>query len=309
MKEICPLCLNNKINNIEAIKSKNLMALYRSRKKIDVKKYFFGTDTIDLLECVNCNLLYYSPVELGDGGFYDQLQKSKDYYIEDKEEYRIASSFISSQDKVLEIGGGVGNLTKYLKTENYTGLEFSQDAIACANKKGINMIGQSLESHSESNQEIYDIVCYFQVLEHISNPHEFINQSLKCLKKGGKLIFAVPSEDSYCGTVVNDYLNAPPHHATRWKDTTIESLAKIFDIKKIDIIHDQIHGVHESFYYRTLLFNKMRALLNKGHKKYDLTTLSFFLYGTSYVLSPLYKYFSKKEQNIMGHSVIGVFEK
>ena len=308
--KVCPLCLSDKQKVKESIQTAELMRLYKSRRNIDVSKYFDGHQSIDTMECQKCNLIYYSPSILGAGDFYDELQKDINYYITDKEEYSIAATHIKKNDRVLEIGGGIGSFTKYLTTKNYVGLEFSEKAIQKAKNEGINMINETLEEHSNNHELEYDVVCYFQVLEHISEPHEFISLSLKTLKKGGKLIFAVPSEDSYVGSVVNDYLNAPPHHATRWTDNTVNQISSIFGLKKIAVIHDTINRVHQPFYYRTIIYNWLRKILGAKKSKFDTSLFSNLLYAVAYVVSPICRIFLKKNSNkIMGHSVVGIFEK
>ncbi len=41
--------------------------------------------------------------------------------------------------------------------------------------------------------ESFDVICAFQVLEHVSNPMEFIQQALRFLKKDGVLYFEFPN--------------------------------------------------------------------------------------------------------------------
>lgn len=86
------------------------------------------------------------------------------------------------------------------------------------------------------------MVCSFQVLEHIADVKSFIESSLKALKKGGRLVVAVPNNDvlffkyrnlrfqnnHYLKTLL---LNLPPHHMGLWNPRSIVNLASIYNLK------------------------------------------------------------------------------
>lgn len=306
----CILCGGSNVYTIDQVNLNDLRRLYKFRRKIDVNRYFNNKESIDLNSCKDCGLIYYSPAFQGDGSFYSQIQ-DKGYYLVDKQEYREASNFITAENKVLDIGCGIGNFSKLIKSKMYTGLEFNPKAIEIARLNGINVLNESVQSHSKKFKNYYDIVCYFQVLEHIEQPDEFIQDSINCLKKGGKLIFAVPSEDTYCGTIVNNYLNYPPHHVTRWRDSVFNKISLLYKLKLESIIHEEIHATHASFYVRTLIFNKIRSIFGMKKNILDISIFSTFLYVISYFLGflikPFYYFFNKTKP--FGQSVIVIYTK
>lgn len=306
----CILCSSKDLDIIKSINLQKLSRLYKFRRRLNIEQYFDKLSKIDQIQCHSCGLIYYNPALQGDGVFYSKIQ-DEGYYLLDKQEYREASNFIQLQDKVLDIGCGVGNFSKLIKSKNYTGLEFNTKAIEIAKANDIRVLNESIEAHSTSFTEYYDIVCYFQVLEHVENPQKFIESSLNCLKKGGKLIFAVPSEDSYCGTIVNNYLNYPPHHVSRWPDVTFNNVAEIFNLILDNVIHEEIHSSHASFYVRTLIFNKLRRFLGLEIGVLDIgitsTILYVISYGIGFITKPFYYFFKKKSP--FGQSVITVYTK
>ena len=303
----CPLCEDANISIVETIETAELISLYKSSYKTDVRPYFTGINTVNLCSCEACQLMFYSPVVLGDGMFYDKLQKNKNYYPKHKQEFDIAKQYIQKTDKVLEVGSGAGYFGDLIKVDNYTGLEFSNDAIEAAHKKGLNVINESLAIHTQHHANSYDVVCSFQVLEHIDDPNNFIADCIKCLKPNGKLIFAVPSEGSFLSDAPNQFLNAPPHHATRWCDTTFEKIATLFDIKLIAIKHDVFWENFRRYYFRLLMFHKLRKIFGLPFKRYD-TSLKFkLIYATAYISSRVFDAFKKTA--IDGPHVTVIYEK
>jgi SAM-dependent methyltransferase len=229
----------------ESLDTKILSNLYKKRANVEVKHIFANHSSISFCGCKSCGLLFYYPIILGDGKFYEDLQSYPGYYLEEKEDYTIACKYITASDDVLEVGCGAGFFTNFIKPKSYVGLEFNDKAIGLAKGKGLDVRKQFLQEHAQENAEKYDVVCFFQVLEHIEDPRAFITDALKCLKKGSKLILAVPAEDSHNADAVNAYLNMPPHHATRWSDATLKNIASLFNIQLVDIIHENIQPIHE----------------------------------------------------------------
>ena len=91
------------------------------------------------------------------------MQELPTYYLPDKLEYQLARVHVRADDKVLEIGCGEGALASHLATADYTGLEFSQEAVQRANRKGLRVLKQTIEEHAKSNANCYDVVFAFQV--------------------------------------------------------------------------------------------------------------------------------------------------
>ncbi|GAB4131245.1 MAG: hypothetical protein OHK0045_23980 [Raineya sp.] len=303
----CILCKSNDIEELEVLDIKILADLYKKRAKVDVSR-FFTQPTISLCRCNHCKLLFYNPIILGDGKFYEDLQNYEGYYLEEKSDYIEAKKYIGSSDDVLEVGCGAGFFTNFIQPKSYTGLEFNDKAIELAQKKGLNVKKQSLEAHAAENPEKYDVVCFFQVLEHVDNPGNFLRDALKCLKKGGKMIFAVPAEDSFMQMSLNSYLNMPPHHTARYPDFTLRSIAKMFEIQLIEIIYETIQPIHREFYLKTTMFNRLRKILNMPQKSLDNSLASNALYALVWIAAKVIAKF-KSLKNIQGVSVVAIYSK
>lgn len=303
----CILCKSSNVKAVEQLDTRILTDLYKKRAKVEVR-HFFKQEKIDLCECADCGLLFYNPIILGDGKFYEDLQNYEGYYLEEKSDYLEACKYISENDDVLEVGCGAGFFTNFIKPKSYTGLEFNDKAIQIAQSKGLNVKKEFLHKHALQNEGKYDVVCFFQVLEHVESPREFLEDALKCLKKGGKMILAVPAEDSFMKQAVNSYLNMPPHHASRYPDRTLREIAQIFQIKLENIIYEPIQPIHKEFYIKVKLFDSLRKIFGLSRKSLDNSFISNVLYVGVWVYSKIFTKL-KNFDKIKGVSVVAVYQK
>lgn len=170
--------------------------LYKRSLGIDVQDYFKNIDKLEYREHIESGIRYFYPSIAEDEYFYEQLQVNNWYYQQYKSEYDFVSKFTQNK-KVLEIGCGNGNFYNYSNASEYTCLEFNDKAISECQKKGLTVFKHTISEHKQGHIEAYDVVCSFQVLEHVIDPFLFLRDALSCLNKNGYLIISVPSEDSF----------------------------------------------------------------------------------------------------------------
>lgn len=249
----CPGCRSSRIETLESIRANELVDLYRKSAKMDVARYFVGVATVDLQRCADCDLRFYAPPCAGDGDFYEQLQKFDWYYQEDKAEYEFARGFASADCHVLDVGCGSGAFQSWLPpSANYVGLEFNDEAIRKACSRGLNVVKQSVQDHAAQFPSKYDLVCGFQVLEHVPEPESFFRACIDVLKPTGKLILTVPAEDSFLAVATNQFLNMPPHHALRWSDLALRNIATREGLNVIQIWHEPVAAYHRDLHANIL---------------------------------------------------------
>jgi len=298
----CPLCENTSIKKLETVNKDDLVHLYKRMTEIDFG--YLITQDIDYCECQKCKLKYFDPLVTGDEKFYNAFQKFEWYYMDEKEEYVYAKDYIQPTDKVLEVGSGKGAFFKHISTNSYIGLDFSENAKKMAAENGIIIENEMIQDYSTKHTEEFDIVVSFQVLEHVSDPKSFIESKLQALKVGGKLIIAVPSEDSFLKYVNNGILNMPPHHVTRWSNQTFKYIADKYNLNIQSIYHERVQEVHKKWYLSTLIANSfskhqlINTSLTQKLKNKIANLISNFLYQGL-----------KKELLPNGHTVLVVYIK
>lgn len=91
--------------------------------------------------------------------------------------------------KILDIGAGTGGTTQFLQHYGLvTGLEVNQTAIDFARKRGLKIIKGSA-AKLPFNKNIFDVVCFFDVLYHQQiNDVQALKEAYRILKPGGYLI-------------------------------------------------------------------------------------------------------------------------
>lgn len=299
---ICPLCDSKKYKSLDKIDRKSLISLYNKIIGEDIS-YLIKQD-IEFCECNNCKLRFYDPLITGDEKFYNSLQRFEWYYMDEKEEYSYAKNYINSTDKVLEVGSGKGAFAKHIDTKDYIGLDFSKQAKNMAELNGIAIENESIEHYAEKCPQMFDVVVSFQVLEHVSNPKQFVESKLKALKKGGRLIIAVPSEDSFLKYATNAILNMPPHHVTRWSYATFKYIADIYNLTIETIYHEKVQDVHMTWYLNTLISNSI-----SDNKIIDTSFFCKFKNKFASLIGRLLCRGLKSEMLPNGHTVLVVYIK
>ncbi len=253
----CPLCRSGSPEQADSFPTSDLVLAYRQAFGVDVAA-FFKEPSLRFFRCTSCDLRFFDPLASGDSAFYEKLSNLDGYYMDKKPEFEFARRFISPQDAVLEVGGGKSGFANSIARENYTGLEFNEDAVRTAREAGIRMSLGSLEDHAAGNREKYDAVCTFQVLEHVPNPRSFLDAAMTCLKPDGKLIVSVPSHDSFQRNVVNHLLNMPPHHVTIWSNRSLLNMAAIVGARMEHIEQEKVATYHFGWFLQATFYRLMR---------------------------------------------------
>ena len=229
MSNKCPWCQSEKAH------------LYLS-----LKDYFLTQEPFEIMVCEECGLLYTTPKPSDEklGDYY----KSDDYYSHQENKkgfiprvYETVKSVnlkhkiaIATQGKepgrLLDIGCGVGDFLHFAEQNGWqcTGAEPSEDASSIAKKriKAEIMLPKDLEKLPD---ESFDVITMWHVLEHVSDLQWQVNQLNRLLKKGGRLVIALPNFRSYDAQYYKDKWAAydVPRHLNHFSQ---DSIAKIFNI-------------------------------------------------------------------------------
>lgn len=243
-----PITGGDGVEIIESINVSDIVKLYKNDYNLNVSRYFQDLSKIEICKCKNSGFRFYYPFFIsGDELFYEEFQRELgNYYKPNRWEYFKALNYIRKDDKVLEIGTGSGTFFELLsnKVENPVGLELSNKAIEIAKSKGLNIINELIEDHALKYPEYYDVICFFQVLEHISDIKSFLESAIICLKPGGKLILAVPNNNPYIYRFNKMYTsNLPPHHSGLWDKKTLENLVDFFDLENSNVLVEPLFGI------------------------------------------------------------------
>ncbi|MDA0265668.1 MAG: class I SAM-dependent methyltransferase [Cyanobacteria bacterium] len=297
----CPLCCKVSASHLENVPGHKLNLLYEKLGIYNAIK----SEKLDYFGCSFCDLKFFDPLEAGDEDFYVSLQNFDWYYMNEKEEFRIALNWLGNNHKVLDVGAGRAAFSAYLDKDNYIGLEFNDAAIRKANALGVNLLKESVEEHAKANGKKYDSVVSFQVLEHLSSPCSFIQGCIDCLKPGGRLILSVPSQDGFASLSSNHTLDMPPHHVTHWSEKTLREVAIIFGLKCLSIAHEPVAPYHYQWAKSLVIQSWIKKKLGIKHRLLEDRLVVELIERISNKLSTQLDINLSK---IKGHTVVAVYE-
>ena len=285
--------LISRVNVIELVK------LYKSID-IDISQYFTNIDNLDYIYDQEKQIYEFMPKICGDSKFYSALNNKISYYDDEKFEFIYASKILKRDSKILDIGCGEGAFANHIPDDCfYLGTDFSVHA---QHKKGTNkLLTNKLlsEIYSEKGQ-FFDIITIFQVIEHVANPYELINDALKLLKPNGRIIITAPNAESYLGNSYNNILDYPPHHVSRWDTRSMKTLSSSFNLSDQKIKFESLRKEHARYYMHQKLLN----IFFKGDNIPMRTDLKFrliskILWIIAYIIKP-----RNSRSKIKGHTIL-----
>lgn len=300
MKIYSPLTGSTNVVFGEQIQSSFLIENYKKQLDVDVQKYFEGLEAVQIYKCLDTGFRFYYPLDTaGEGELYKSLQKHSWYYMDWKWEHEIASEIIRPMDKVLEIGcARCGFLDKIQqKGIDCVGLELNESAYEYGRSRRREILNQSIQYHAKENPEKYDVVCSFQVLEHIAEVKEFIQASIDSMKLGGKLIVSVPNNFPNSPILKNNILNMPPHHMGLWDALSLANLQSVFPLRLERLEIEPIQKYHLGYYQSILQDSLVR--------KFGFWYKFFKKIGDSIVLNNLHDLSSY----LLGHTILAQYRK
>jgi 2-polyprenyl-3-methyl-5-hydroxy-6-metoxy-1,4-benzoquinol methylase len=298
-----PFIDNSEVEYQRAISKKRLIKLYKNYFNIDINEILTSTDTIELYRCKKSGYKFFYPFNItGDSNFYEKLQEFDWYYMPWKWEHQVCKELIKEGDKILEVGCGKGdfikNICRQYKNIQCTGLELNESSITSDEKYRI--FNTSIEDYSFANKNQFDLVCSFQVLEHVPRVKSFLQAKIKCLKENGLLVISVPNNDSFIKLDKFNILNMPPHHMGLWTEESLKMIGMHFNLELVKVGYEPLQEYHFDYYIDLMVKN----VLGKYASKLFLKGIQLFNLKRN-----IKKYIKNRVNKIRGQTVLIVFKK
>ena len=122
--------------------------------------------------------------------------------------FSILNPILKSKDcNILEIGCGNGFLLSYLKKKGYKnvwGIEPSSNAKKKASPKIRSRIKLGILDKNIKFDQKFDVICAFQVFDHIQNPRSFLKICHKLLKPQGKVLLMNHDVESWSAKILGE---------------------------------------------------------------------------------------------------------
>jgi SAM-dependent methyltransferase len=194
--------------------------------------------------CGNCGFVFLDPQPTPDELriFYDSLYqydhtaykssiKRQDVWLDYLE------GTLGKSGDLLEIGCSYGYFLNAAKQRGWTvrGVEPGKDATDFARQElGLYVVKGTIADF-ESVSAHFDAIVAWHVLEHDSNPREFLRIVTRLLKPGGVLGIRVPNLESAVSRLAGETWQwlSPPEHVCMYRQSTLIRLLKEFELDPI----------------------------------------------------------------------------
>lgn len=249
-----PLTGRRNTKLLQVLEASRLIEGWERAFGIDIRQEIDNVSRIRRYTCMDTGLNFFKPdCVAGSEWLYSELQQFDWYYRTDKWEHRKAAALIPSGSRVLVVGCGQGEFVQRLNSREHVrakGIELNESAVVEAKRRGRNVHQRDIEEEARYEPE-YDVVCHFQVLEHVVDPTDFLSTCLDCVRKQGTVIAAVPNMAGFVGAATGDLLNQPPHHMTQWWPETFASMKDFLPVKLEEVHFEPLAGYHRFWYAST----------------------------------------------------------
>jgi len=184
---------------------------------------------VSLYSCAECDLHYWQPVSMPDAAWYERAYQGRDQSempLEPGHRYFLDDPKAPKSGRLLDLGCGVGNFLAAARDAGFevTGIEMNRNAVQFARERYRlpNVVAMRPEEFCTApGQGKFDVVTFFEVLEHQENPLGFVAAAKECLVEGGYVALSVPNRNRWQkGMETLDY---PPNHLTRWSPRALEN--------------------------------------------------------------------------------------
>lgn len=207
--------------------------------KNQIEKLWLGPQ-VSVQKCAGCEFVYAFPFVAGDRAFYE-LAFRREHYPSWKWEFQatreslmsLALQTSASQLRLLEIGAGDGGFLRgvspsILDGSNIVCTEFSDYGARRLTESGFKCFSLPLPALAQADVgSRFDIICLFQVFEHLDDPHGVFSFLSGFAADKCNLYLAVPNPNwTNFGELNHSLLDMPPNHVGRWRPNDIARVAE-----------------------------------------------------------------------------------
>lgn len=210
---------------------------------MDIMGPFFHGKSSRIAACSSCGHVYVD-IDADQDAFTEyyssEYSKSLSYFEVFGYEYtktyyeNIAeriSRYISGNARILEIGGGIGELADFLREKGFSDITVMEPSPRClklCQDRGIPVINSDGMDLIESLREQFDLIIINHTLEHILRFDRILKTARAMLKPEGSIYIEVPDASQYQNTQFVPYWFFTYEHLFHMSLDSFENLAAVF---------------------------------------------------------------------------------
>ena len=174
-----------------------------------------------------------------DARWYERVYGGRDVKLlplEPGHKYFLSDPAAPRGGKLLDVGCGTGNFLAAARKAGYEvcGTELDRDAARFA-KDHVGLsdifplaISEFVQQHPDKT---FDVVTFFEVLEHQATPAAFLEAIRRCVRSRGYIALSVPNRERWL--TAPDVLDYPPNHFLRWN---VKALKRFLSAHGFEIV-------------------------------------------------------------------------
>lgn len=182
--------------------------------------------------CANCDLMFWYPMKNPGTDWYEASLVPTPFrpvWLAHWGQRQFLRATPTRGGQLLDIGCGLGDFLFKAQQAGYsvTGIDLSPNCIKVASQRfGIkNLYPMTLEEFvTKHPHNKYDVITFFEVLEHLDNVSDFLSQVKMLLKPGGYIACSVPNRAKWRFSSIIEECDYPPNHFTHWSPRSLSNL-------------------------------------------------------------------------------------
>jgi 2-polyprenyl-3-methyl-5-hydroxy-6-metoxy-1,4-benzoquinol methylase len=227
--------------------------------------FFAKKNGCDLFRCRRCGLIFVWPIIDEYQKIYDEDyfsgEKNKLGYADYEGDWEITADIFRlylkklektspNKGKLLDVGAATGHFVQIAGCDGWeaSGIEISEYAAEIGRKKGLDIRTGNFEN-LDLPENSFDMITFWDVLEHFARPDLAIRQAGKMLKSGGLLAVNTPDTASLLARIFGRRWHqlVPPNHLYFFNPRNLE-----LQLRKNNFEILQIGRVGKKFSLRTI---------------------------------------------------------
>ncbi len=237
----------------------------------------YNTEDFGLLLCSGCGLMFWNPLIMPERSFYeDGAEKGNKACMV---RHTIGTRSLGFSHRVfleeakpphgtlLDVGCGDGLFLAAAQRAGFEvwGIDMDRKALRSAGKRRLNNIYPlTLEGFMEqvSREHLgFDVITFFEVLEHQANPGGFIENVRRLLRPGSIISGSVPNRNRF-KFMADEKWDRPPYHFTSWDRDTLHRFLSLNGFTEIRV-RDIGFGYHLPSLLGGLVHRVKKALIKE----------------------------------------------